>query len=71
MEPRVQERVEQLLRSLRVKCMGGMVSEEDEYSEGKGTSLLSVGTVEAVVQPELIAMCDDRLEKYKQGQHFL
>lgn len=36
MEPRVQERVERLVEALRIKCVGGMVSNEDEYGEGRG-----------------------------------
>jgi len=39
MEPRVQERVEVLIRSLKVKATGGMVSDVDEYGECIGQSL--------------------------------
>lgn len=36
MEPRVQERVEVLLKCLKIKSNGGMVAKTDEYGFGKG-----------------------------------
>lgn len=56
MEPRVQERVEQLLKSLRVKCRGGMVSEEDEYGHGIGECAVDGGAYSTALND------DDRLE---------
>lgn len=43
MEPRVQERVEQLLKSLEIKSAGGMVSGDDEYGEDSGMEQSSPG----------------------------
>ena len=51
MEPRVQERVEVLVRQLRTKASGGVVANTDEYGFGKGMKWCKDGQVAFDVRP--------------------
>jgi benzoate 4-monooxygenase len=61
MEPRVQERVEVLLRSLRIKAKGGQVAETDEYGFGKGWRFDKKGRVVFDLRPWLNMLSYDAI----------
>ena len=61
MEPRVQERVEVLLRSLKAKSEGRMVAETDEYGFGKGWRYGDDGRVVFDIRPWLNMLSYDAI----------
>ena len=61
MEPRVQQRVEVLLKGLRTKSSGGMVAETDEYGFGKGWKYDSRGRIVFEIRPWLNMMSYDAI----------
>ena len=61
MEPRVQERVEVLLKDLRVKSAGGMVAETDEYGFGNGWKVEGSGHVVFDIRPWLNMLSYDAI----------